>query len=39
MEFGNLTTYAQMEKYYEKMRNVSRAELIASIYKQDGKIS
>lgn len=39
MEFGNLTTYAQMEKYYQKMRNVSRAELIASIYKQDGKVS
>lgn len=39
MEFGELTTYKQMEKYYQKMRNVSRTQLIASIYKNDGKVT
>lgn len=39
MEFGELTTYRQMENYYQKMRAVSRTDLIASIYKNDGKVS
>jgi hypothetical protein len=33
MEFGTLTTYDKMEKYYNKMRIISRAELIDTIYK------
>ena len=37
-QFGSLATYEQMQKYYQKMRNVSRAQLLASIYKNHGKV-
>jgi hypothetical protein len=37
MEFGTLTTHDRMEKYYNQMRIVSRAELIDAIYKNNQK--
>jgi hypothetical protein len=37
MEFGTLTTPDKMEKYFNQMRLVSRAELINAIYKNSEK--